>query len=307
MNTEVRLEKANRIMKVRGEPARSGVPDWVNKPDSYNRDMIACLNWYNSHVDQTKMRAVCEQRAGRSLKNASNNDVMQLGALIRMSEQGAAFSPAHCKRIADLATLLVANEEAVTPVERQRNIRADQASIAIAQIDGALDDFITNGTPVSIETILSQFKFNREEQKRVNEYLVRVNEQYQEAVTAKDSEVKNAWSHISLKNRKELVEATNILGKKTKIKTVTKPTTNKETDQIIAVNAKHGIVQVINGSSMKMVGKSVKGFDEKTSYMVRVKGVSSSSTKNELKKMIKDAARMKHPVTGRLGQLWVIV
>ncbi len=305
MNTEVRIERANRIMKVRGEPTPNDVPDWNNKPDSYNRDMIACLNWYNSHVDQTKMRAVCEQRAGRSLKNASNNDVMQLGALIRMSEQGAAFSPDHCKRIADLATLLVTNEEAVTPVERQRNIRADQASIAIAQIDGALDDFITTGKPLSIETILSQFKFNREEQKRVNEYLVRVNEQFQEAVSTKDAEVENAWSHINMKTRKELVEATNIRGKKTK--TIAKSMPVKETDQIIAVNAKHGVVQIINGSSMKMVGKSVKGFDEKSSYMVRVNGVSSSSTKTELKKMIKDATRMKQPVTGRLGQLWVIV
>lgn len=269
--------------------------------------MIHCLNWYNSHVDQNKMRSICEQRVGQTLKNASNNDVMQLGALIRMGEQGAIFTSTHTTRIASLESVLVANEVHEEPVERVKSVRVDQSKIALSQIDAALDDFITTGKPLSIDTILSQFKFNREEQKRVNEYLVRVNEQYQEAVTAKDAEVKNAWSHISLKNRKELVEATNILGKKTKIKTVTKPTTNKETDQIIAVNAKHGIVQVINGSSMKMVGKSVKGFDEKTSYMVRVKGVSSSSNKNELKKMIKNAARMKHPVTGRLGQLWVIV
>lgn len=307
MNTAARLEKANRVMKVRGEPTAAEVPDAVSRPDSYNRDMIHCLNWYNSHVDQNKMRSICEQRVGQTLKNASNNDVMQLGALIRMGEQGAIFTSTHTTRIASLESVLVANEVHEEPVERVKSVRVDQSKIALSQIDAALDDFITTGKPLSIDTILSQFKFNREEQKRVNEYLVRVNEQYQEAVTAKDAEVKNAWSHISLKNRKELVEATNILGKKTKIKTVTKPTTNKETDQIIAVNAKHGIVQVINGSSMKMVGKSVKGFDEKTSYMVRVKGVSSSSNKNELKKKIKDATRMKHPVTGRLGQLWVIV
>lgn len=307
MNTAARLEKANRVMKVRGEPTAAEVPDAVSRPDSYNRDMIHCLNWYNSHVDQNKMRSICEQRVGQTLKNASNNDVMQLGALIRMGEQGAIFTSTHTTRIASLESVLVANEVHEEPVERVKSVRVDQSKIALSQIDAALDDFITTGKPLSIDTILSQFKFNREEQKRVNEYLARVNEQYQEAVTAKDAEVKNAWSHISLKNRKELVEATNILGKKTKIKTVTKPTTNKETDQIIAVNAKHGIVQVINGSSMKMVGKSVKGFDEKTSYMVRVKGVSSSSNKNELKKMIKNAARMKHPVTGRLGQLWVIV
>lgn len=307
MNTAARLEKANRVMKVRGEPTAAEVPDAVSRPDSYNRDMIHCLNWYNSHVDQNKMRSICEQRVGQTLKNASNNDVMQMGALIRMGEQGAIFTSTHTTRIASLESVLVANEVHEEPVERVKSVRVDQSKIALSQIDAALDDFITTGKPLSIDTILSQFKFNREEQKRVNEYLVRVNEQYQEAVTAKDAEVKNAWSHISLKNRKELVEATNILGKKTKIKTVTKPTTNKETDQIIAVNAKHGIVQVINGSSMKMVGKSVKGFDEKTSYMVRVKGVSSSSNKNELKKKIKDATRMKHPVTGRLGQLWVIV
>lgn len=305
MNTEVRMEKSNRILKVRGEPTAAEVPDAVSRPDSYNRDMIQCLNWYNSHVDQNRMRSICEQRAGRSLKNASNNDVMQLGALIRMSEQGAKFSNAHLERIASLASELVEKEELVEPVERTRNVRVDQSKIALAQVDAALDDFITTGKPLSIETILSQFKFNREEQKRVNEYLVRVNEQFQEAVSTKDAEVKNAWSHINMKTRKELVEATNIRGKKTK--TIAKSMPVKETDQIIAVNAKHGVVQIINGSSMKMVGKSVKGFDEKSSYMVRVNGVSSSSTKTELKKMIKDATRMKQPVTGRLGQLWVIV
>ena len=305
MNTEVRMEKSNRILKVRGEPAAAEVPDAVSRPDSYNRDMIQCLNWYNSHVDQNRMRSICEQRAGRTLKNASNNDVMQLGALIRMSEQGAKFSNAHRERIASLASELVAKEELVEPVERTRNVRADQSKIALAQVDAALDDFTTTGKPLSIETILSQFKFNREEQKRVNEYLMRVNEQFQEAVSTKDAEVKNAWSHINMKTRKELVEATNIRGKKTK--TIAKSMPVKETDQIIAVNAKHGVVQIINGSSMKMVGKSIKGFDEKSSYMVRVNGVSSSSTKTELKKMIKDATRMKQPVTGRLGQLWVIV
>lgn len=305
MNTEVRMEKSNRILKVRGEPTATEVPDAVSRPDSYNRDMIQCLNWYNSHVDQNRMRSICEQRAGRTLKNASNNDVMQLGALIRMSEQGAKFSNAHIERIASLASELVAKEELVKPEERTRNVRVDQSKIALAQVDAALDDFTTTGKPLSIETILSQFKFNREEQKRVDEYLMRVNEQFQEAVSTKDAEVKNAWSHINMKTRKELVEATNIRGKKPK--TIAKSIPVKETDQIIAVNAKHGVVQIINGSSMKMVGKSIKGFDEKSSYMVRVNGVSSSSTKTELKKMIKDATRMKQPVTGRLGQLWVIV
>ena len=307
MNTEVRIERANRIMKVRGEPTSNDVPDWNNKPDSYNRDMIACLNWYNSHVDQTKMRAVCEQRAGRSLKNASNNDVMQLGALIRMSEQGAAFSPDHCKRIADLATLLVANEEAVTPVERQRNIRADQASIAIAQIDGALDDFITNGTPVSIETILSQFKFNREEKFRINAYLERVNGQYKDSVESKDADVKQAWSFIKLKHRKELVDITSVSHMTKKSAKPVKSNVVTSADQVIAVNEKHGVVQVINGSAMKMVGKTIVGFDQKNSFMVRVKGVTSSTKVADIKKMIDDGKRIAQPVTGRLGQLWVVV
>ena len=110
MNTATRTEKVNRVMKVRGEPTINEVPNWVERSDSYNRDMINCLNWYNSHVDQNQMRSVCEQRAGRSLKNASNNDVMQLGALIRMSNQGAKFSDVHNARIADLAASLIANE-----------------------------------------------------------------------------------------------------------------------------------------------------------------------------------------------------
>lgn len=305
MNTATRTEKVNRVMKVRGEPTINEVPNWVNKSDSYNRDMIACLNWYNSHVDPAKMRAVCEQRSGRSLKNATNNDVMQLGALIRMSEQGAAFSPNHHERIAELATSLVANEEAVSPVERQRNIRSDQASIAIAQIDGALDDYITNGTPVSVETILSQFKFNREEKNRVNTYLERVNEQYNESITSKDSDVKGAWSHIKIKQRKEIVEATSI-AKKNKKQPV-KSNVVASTDQVIAVNEKHGVVQVINGSSMKMVGKTLVGFDPKNSFMVRVNGVSASTKVADIKKMIASGKRISQPVTGRLGQLWSVM
>lgn len=305
MNTASRTEKVNRVMKVRGEPTINEVPNWVERSESYNRDMINCLNWYNSHVDQNQMRSVCEQRAGRSLKNASNNDVMQLGALIRMSEQGAKFSDAHDERIATLAAELVANEDRIEPVRRDKSVRVDQSKIALTQVDAALDDFITNGTPLSIETILSQFKFNREEQKRVNEYITRVNSQYQEAVSTKDAEVKNAWSHINMKTRKELVEATNVRGKKTK--TIAKSSPVKDVDQIIAVNAKHGVAQIINGSSMKMVGKSIKGFDAKTSYMVRVKGVSSSVSKTEMKKMISEGKRISQPVTGRLGQLWVMV
>ena len=305
MNTATRTEKVNRIMKVRGEPASNDVPDWNNKPDSYNRDMIACLNWYNSHVDQTKMRAVCEQRAGRSLKNATNNDVMQLGALIRMSSQGAKFSDVHNARISDLAASLIANEEGRSPVERQRAVRVDQSKIAISQIDGAIDDYTTNGTPLSIETILSQFKFTRDEKKSVDAYLTRVNQQFREALMSKDSDVKEAWSFLALKKRKELVEATNVRGKKTK--TIAKSSPVKVDDQIIAVNEKHGIVQVINGSSLQMVGKSITGFDQKTSYMVRVKGVSSSASKTEMKKMISEGKRISQPVTGRLGQLWVMV
>lgn len=305
MNTATRTEKVNRVMKVRGEPTINEVPNWVERSESYNRDMIYCLNWYNSHVDQNQLRSVCEQRAGRSLKNATNNDVMQLGALIRMSSQGAKFSDVHNARISDLAASLIANEEGRSPVERQRAVRVDQSKIAISQIDGAIDDYTTNGTPLSIETILSQFKFTRDEKKSVDAYLTRVNQQFREAITSKESDVKEAWSFLALKKRKELVEATNVRGKKTK--TIAKSMPVKETDQIIAVNAKHGVVQIINGSSMKMVGKSIKGFDQKTSYMVRVKGVSSSTSKTEMKKMISEGKRISQPVTGRLGQLWVMV
>lgn len=309
MDTASRTEKVNRVMKVRGEPTINEVPNWVERSESYNRDLINCLNWYNSHVDQNQMRSVCEQRAGRSLKNASNNDVMQLGALIRMSSQGAKFSVVHNERIADLAASLIANESNTElnaePKERQNSVRVDQSKIAISQIDGAIDDYITNGTPLTIETILSQFKFTRDEKNSVDAYLTRVNHQFQEAITSKDSDVKEAWSFLAPKKRKELVEATNVRGKKTK--TIAKSSPVKDVDQIIAVNAKHGVVQVINGSSLKMVGKSVKGFDQKTSYMVRVKGVSSSVSKTEMKKMISEGKRISQPVTGRLGQLWVMV
>lgn len=305
MNTATRTEKVNRVMKVRGEPTINEVPNWVERSESYNRDMIYCLNWYNSHVDQNQLRSVCEQRAGRSLKNATNNDVMQLGALIRMSSQGAKFSDVHNARISDLAASLIANESNAEPRERQKSVRVDQSKIAISQIDGAIDDYTTNGTPLSIETILSQFKFTRDEKKSVDAYLTRVNQQFQEAITSKESDVKEAWSFLSLKKRKELVEATNVRGKKTK--TIAKSSPVKVDDQIIAVNEKHGIVQVINGSSLQMVGKSITGFDQKTSYMVRVKGVSSSASKTEMKKMISEGKRISQPVTGRLGQLWVIV
>ncbi len=305
MNTATRTEKVNRVMKVRGEPTFNEVPNWVERSESYNRDMIYCLNWYNSHVDQNQLRSVCEQRAGRSLKNATNNDVMQLGALIRMSSQGAKFSDVHNARISDLAASLIANEEGRSPVERQRAVRVDQSKIAISQIDGAIDDYTTNGTPLSIETILSQFKFTRDEKKSVDAYLTRVNQQFREAITSKESDVKEAWSFLALKKRKELVEATNVRGKKTK--TIAKSSPVKVDDQIIAVNEKHGIVQVINGSSLQMVGKSITGFDQKTSYMVRVKGVSSSASKTEMKKMISEGKRISQPVTGRLGQLWVMV
>lgn len=305
MNTATRTEKVNRVMKVRGEPTINEVPNWVERSESYNRDMIYCLNWYNSHVDQNQLRSVCEQRAGRSLKNATNNDVMQLGALIRMIDQGAKFSDVHNARISDLAASLIANESNAEPRERQKSVRVDQSKIAISQIDGAIDDYTTNGTPLSIETILSQFKFTRDEKKSVDAYLTRVNQQFQEAITSKESDVKEAWSFLALKKRKELVEATNVRGKKTK--TIAKSSPVKVDDQIIAVNEKHGIVQVINGSSLQMVGKSITGFDQKTSYMVRVKGVSSSASKTEMKKMISEGKRISQPVTGRLGQLWVIV
>lgn len=309
MNTASRTEKVNRVMKVRGEPTINEVPNWVERSESYNRDLINCLNWYNSHVDQNQMRSVCEQRAGRSLKNASNNDVMQLGALIRMSSQGAKFSVVHNERIADLAASLIANESNTElnaePRERQKSVRVDQSKIAISQIDGAIDDYITNGTPLTIETILSQFKFTRDEKNSVDAYLSRVNHQFQEAITSKESDVKEAWSFLALKKRKELVEATNVRGKKNK--TIAKSSPVKDVDQIIAVNAKHGVVQVINGSSLKMVGKTLMGFDQKTSYMVRVKGVTSSMKTSEIKKMIVDGKRIAQPVTGRLGQLWVVL
>lgn len=307
MNIATRTEKVNRVMKVRGEPTINEVPNWVERSESYDRDMIYCLNWYNSHVDQNQMRSVCEQRAGRSLKNASDNDVMQLGALIRMIDQGAKFYGVHSARISDLAASLIANEEGRSPVERQRAVRVDQASIAIAQIDGALDDFITNGTPVSIETILSQFKFNREEKFRVNAYLERVNGQYKESVESKDADVKQAWSSIKLKQRKELVDITSVSHMTKKSAKPVKSNVVTSADQVIAVNEKHGVVQVINGSAMKMVGKTIVGFDQKNSFMVRVKGVTSSTKAADIKKMIDDGKRIAQPVTGRLGQLWVVV
>lgn len=303
MNTEVRLEKANRIMKVRGEPNQADVPDWVNKSDSYNRDMVVCLNWYNSHVDQSKMRSICEQRAGRVLKNASNNDVMQLGSLIRMSEQGAVFSPAHLTLINELRASMV-TAEPDSPVERQRSVRVDQSSIAIAQIDGALDAFVSDLTPVSIETILQQFRFNRDEKQRVDAYLARINEQYIEAVMSKDPDVKEAWSFLTLKQRKELVEATSV---SVMTKKVVKQIKKNYTDLVYAVNEKHGTVQVINGSDMKLVGKTLTGVDQKSSFMVRVKGVSNKTKMSDIKKMISSGKRLTTPVTGRLGQLWTIV
>ena len=293
--------------KFRGEPTVGIPPDFVSRPESYTRDMIYCLSWYGFNTEHNKMRSVCEQHVGRSLKHASNNDLSQLGALIRMKEQGAVFSEEHNQRFADMIRTLIENEEQRQPVvNKPKAVRVDQAKIALAQVDGAIDDFITNDVPFSVESILSQFSFTREEKSAIHSFLKRKNEQFKESVSSKCVDVKQSWSHISLKKRKMLVEATRLGATKQRSKEVE---TGKigDASQVIAVNEKHGVVQVINGNSLKKNGKSITGFDQKKSYMVRASGVKASSTKAEVQKMIKTGARVNRVVTGRLGQLWVIV
>ena len=317
-NTEKRKAKVKAAFKIAGEPTGHLVPDFENRSDSYVRDMMYCLNWYNINAEFAEMRQVCEKNAGQKISDAASMSlVKQLGSLIRMKENGAVFSPAHMQKIETLAADVIAVADKQT---KTAPTRVDNAAIALAKLDAAFDEMVTTSVDAPVEIILSQFRFNREEKQRVSSYLARINEQMTESVTSKEPDVKEGWKNIPLKLRKRMVELTAPVAKKTRVtkqakpavkatkpaKTVLKDVVKINSDLVIAVNAKHGVVQMIKGDGMVMVGGIIIGHDPKRSFYFRMKDVENMSAA-DIQAASVNAKRLDQPVTGRLGQLWSIL
>lgn len=216
-NTAKRREKAHRIAaKVDMEPTLT--------PESYTRDLIWGLNWYNTNSnDKDRRKWVLQYLVSNNLKtavvtlnSATDFELRSLSFLCRFSMRGQELEEkelAHItKMIKDLSVKykktkekVVVKDVAVAPKVSIQERMAELASTHAAEFDGAIDDFIKEKTEFSAKHYLKSHYVSSPVAKRIGEKYHRLVAELQEALAGEDAQLVEGYKFLSKRELKKFL------------------------------------------------------------------------------------------------------
>ena len=217
-NTAKRREKAHRIAaKVDMEPTLT--------PESYTRDLIWGLNWYNTNSnDKDRRKWVLQYLVSNNLKtavvalnSATDFELRSLAFLCRFSMRGQELEEkelAHItKMIKDLSVKYKKTKEKVVvkdvavsvPKPSVQERMAELASTHAAEFDGAIDDFIKEKTEFSAKHYLKSHYVSSPVAKRIGEKYTRLVAELQEALAGEDAQLVEGYKFLSKRELKKFL------------------------------------------------------------------------------------------------------
>jgi hypothetical protein len=218
------IDKANAIMK--------GVEVTLN-PETYMRDLLSALNYYNSnHDDKDKKKwfiahyAKIDKKLAVEFLKIDEYHFRYAGILARLQDGGSQLQEKELnyfnERIAflkqqigtrqksqDKADKKAAATAALVAAQPSIQQRMDEKAHDLAgEIDGAIDDFILSGckSDFSAKNYLAANTVAAPIAKRIGEFYVNQAKELREALEGKDDQLKEGYSHLTKRELKRFAE-----------------------------------------------------------------------------------------------------
>ena len=217
LNTAKRREKAHRIAaKVDFEPTLT--------PETYTRDLIMALNWYNTNsTDKDRRKWVLQYLVSNNLKtavvalnSATDFELRSLSFLCRLSMRGQELEEKDVdhitKMVKDLSykykktkEKVVVKDVVAAPKPSVQERMAELASTHAAEFDGAIDDFVKEKTEFSAKHYLKSHYVSSPVAKRIGEKYTRLVAELQEAVAGEDEQLVEGYKFLSKRELKKFL------------------------------------------------------------------------------------------------------
>lgn len=216
---KVSLEKSMHILTGGDEPI-------VTKADDYRMQLIKALNWYNANREEKDYRAYAEYYVKQSpdlkqylysVQKADFLEIKAIGALARLirREQYVAISDsmAILDRLESLAKKYrkpIKAVEAKTTTVVGPSIQdriLDQARTHAAEVDGALDEFVTVGkSEFSMKSYLLSKQISGVVAKKIGSFYGSLAKELEETIAGNDDQLTEGYSHMTTRQLKKYLE-----------------------------------------------------------------------------------------------------
>jgi len=195
--------------------------------EKYVTSLTAALQWYTLNTDEKKRRKFALEyfaKLGRkaevlAINKAEDYDVRQLGTLCRLVSNGNELSEGHMQTIENLVSDIVRKNKPTKQVEEQKAVvttnvvsiqqRMEEKAHELAgEIEGAIDDFISNGckSDFSTKNYLLANQVAGPIAKRIGEFFVDTAKEIREAIEGDDEQLVEGYSFLTKRELKRFAD-----------------------------------------------------------------------------------------------------
>lgn len=209
------IDRANAIMK--------GVESSID-PANYRRDLIKALNYYNiNHDDKEKKKwflshlSKSDKQLASDLSKLDEYLFRYIGILARLMEGGAELQDQEktyfedritsLKELVNAPVVVEPKKASATPVVTIQDRIEEAAHKHAAEIDGAIDDFITKkNADFSAKSYLAANNVSSTIAKRIGEFYNGISRELKEALAGKDEQLVEGYSNFTKRDLKKFAD-----------------------------------------------------------------------------------------------------
>jgi len=200
---------------------RKTVDEPMLNQENYNVSLTSALVWYRDNVDEKKIRKFAIEyfaKLGKkkeviAINKANDYDVRQLGVLCRLVSNENVLSDEHMKTIDNLVNHIIRKEALPQKIKEDKTVVVPVATVSIqdrmdekahdlaGEIEGAIDDFVTNKTSFSAKNYLAANQVAAPIAKRIGDIFAKRIPEIKEAIEGDDDQLVEGYSHF---NKREL-------------------------------------------------------------------------------------------------------
>lgn len=216
-----RREAADKAEKIFGTGRGSDEP--TIRPDFYTIDLMRALNYYNSAYENKDKRKWFMSYVGKKstdFDSLSDWEFRSIGTMIRLKQREVHLEQREIdfidKTINELrekakgeksysALKGEPKEEKAKPVVSIQDRIAEAASEHIGEINGLIDDYITNDAEMNVSTYLKSAGVSAQVAKHIPAAFEKTLAELEEVLEAKDKQLVEGYSHIKKTKLKKLI------------------------------------------------------------------------------------------------------
>jgi len=191
--------------------------------ENYNVSLTSALVWYRDNVDEKKIRKFAieyfakldKKREVIAINKAGDYDVRQLGVLCRLVSNGNTLSEDHMQTIDNLVKHIISKEALPQKIKEDKTVivpvatpsiqdRMDEKAHELAgEIEGAIDDFVTNKASFSAKNYLAANQVAAPIAKRIGELFSRRIPEVKQALDGDDDQLVEGYSNFTKRELKK--------------------------------------------------------------------------------------------------------